>query len=274
MPTDLDRLQGGWDVATLEADGRTMPAAALTGARIVIKGRRFTSIAMGETYTGTIEIDQKKKPKTLDLLFTAGPEKGNRNLGIYRLDGAVWTMCLATRGATRPRTFKTRAGSGFALETLERDGAGRKTARKNSAPVRAPKESAKASAAERAATAAPTTALEGDWAMVSGVLNRKALAANMVEWCTRTTRGGLTTVMAGPQTMVKASFTVDASKRPHAIDYVNLAGSSAGKPQAGIFEFVGGILRICMAAPEKPRPTDYSSKPGDGRSFTTWKKKN
>jgi uncharacterized protein (TIGR03067 family) len=153
MPTDLDKLQGTWDVTSLEADGQKMPA--LPGAKIMVKGRRFTSIAMGATYEGTVEIDQRKKPKTLDLVFTAGPEKGNRNVGIYKLDAAVWTICLATRGDTRPRTFATKAGTGLALETLEREGAGPKTAKKKTAGS--------------ATASTPATALEGDWAMVSGV---------------------------------------------------------------------------------------------------------
>ena len=43
-----------------------------------------------------------------------------RNRGIYTLDGDTWTICLATRGDARPRSFATRPDTGYALETLER----------------------------------------------------------------------------------------------------------------------------------------------------------
>jgi uncharacterized protein (TIGR03067 family) len=267
MPTDLDKLQGSWDLTSLETDGQRMPD--VPGARIVIKGSRFTSIGMGQTYEGKIEIDQKKTPRAIDLVFTAGPQTGTRNFGIYKFERSGWTICLATQGDTRPRAFKTKQHSGFALETFERTGVARKTSQRKPAKITASR-IAKAHAAE----AGPVTALEGEWKMVSGVFNGAALADNMVEWCTRTTHGGLTTVMAGPQTMVKATFTLDTSTHPHAIDYVNLAGASKGKSQAGICDFAGGELRICMAAPGKPRPTAFASKPGDERSLTVWKRSN
>jgi uncharacterized protein (TIGR03067 family) len=91
------------------------------------------------------------------------------------------------------------------------------------------------------------------------------------KWCQRITRGDVTTVLAGPQVMLKARFTLDASRTPKAIDYVNLEGPQARKPQAGIFELTGATLRICMSAPGKPRPGEFASKAGDGRSFTSWR---
>lgn len=36
-----------------------------------------------------------------------------------------WTICLATRGNRRPKTFATKAGTGLALETLEPGGPAR-----------------------------------------------------------------------------------------------------------------------------------------------------
>jgi uncharacterized protein (TIGR03067 family) len=95
--------------------------------------------------------------------------------------------------------------------------------------------------------------------------------AKMVKWAKRVTRGDVTIVTAGPQVFVKARFVLDTSKTPHAIDYTNLAGApNAGKAQAGIYEISGNTLKICMAAPGKPRPSQFASTSGDGRSYTTW----
>jgi uncharacterized protein (TIGR03067 family) len=137
VPDDLDKLQGTWNVISLEADGQEVPAAGLDGSVIVIKGDRFTSLGMGATYEGTIALDPAKKPKTFDLVCTAGHAAGTRNRGIYKLADGTWTISLATRGGRRPATFATRPDTGFALQTLTRGGAARKTAKKTSQPERA-----------------------------------------------------------------------------------------------------------------------------------------
>jgi len=52
-----------------------------------------------------------------------------------------------------------------------------------------------------------------------------------------------------------------------------MVGANRGKPQAGIFELDGDVLRLCMAAAGNARPDDFTSKSKDGRSFTTWRRK-
>src|SRR5438045_82093 len=100
MSTDLDQLQGTWNVTSLETDGLQMPSV---DAYIVIQKNKFKSFGMGAVYEGTVELDSTAKPKAFDLVFKTGPEKGNRNLGIYKIEADQWTICLATRGNTRPR---------------------------------------------------------------------------------------------------------------------------------------------------------------------------
>jgi uncharacterized protein (TIGR03067 family) len=256
MPTDLEKLQGVWKVTFLEADGRQVPGSTLEGSQVIITKNKFKSVGMGADYTGTVEINEFCKPKTLDLVFSAGPEKGNRNLGIYKFAGSKWMLCLATRGTKRPDKFATVAGSGFALETLERGHSDQK-AKKSPEPVQ---------------PSGPPTELEGEWAMVSAVFNGVPMEQSAVKWCKRITRGDITSVVAGPQVFLKARFTLDTSKHPKVIDYMNLEGTSAGKPQAGIFELNDGLLKICVSAPGQNRPNAFSSKPGDGRSYTVWRR--
>jgi uncharacterized protein (TIGR03067 family) len=117
---ELDKLQGTWQIASLEIDGNPVPAEFLKEARIIIKGDKFES-RMGVTYTGTVKIDPTQKPKTIDLVFESGPEKGNTSLGIYELDGDTWRICLGVTAKERPKEFATKAGSGLALEKLTRE---------------------------------------------------------------------------------------------------------------------------------------------------------
>ena len=83
--------------------------------------------------------------------------------------------------------------------------------------------------------------------------------------------GNQTTVVAGPQVMMKVEFSIDSAQSPKAIDYLNLAGANKGKQQCGIFEFAGEVLQVCVAAPGDPRPAEFTSVPGDGRTLTVWK---
>jgi len=118
---DLEKLQGTWVFLALEVEGAKLPDAMLGGSKIIIRGDNFTSISAGVTYEGKIKIDRHATPKTLDLIFTDGPDKGRTSLGIYDLDGDKLKICLSLAGNTRPPDFSSKAGSGFALETLKRE---------------------------------------------------------------------------------------------------------------------------------------------------------
>ena len=264
MATELDRLQGTWRVTSLETDGSPRPRDQLTDAAITVRGNRFTSVGMGDAYAGTLELFLRKKPKAFDLVFTSGPAEGARNHGIYRLDGETWTICLATRGNARPRLFKSKPDSGLALETLVRDVEPPLAKAKQVRPVAA------APAITASESTGPATEIEGEWLMESAVFNGKPLAPEIRKWCKRVTLGTVTKVFAGPNTMLDAAFDLDTS-RGH-IDYVNRSGENKGKAQTGIYHLRDDRLRICMAAPGKKRPGDFSSTRGDGRSYTVWRR--
>src|SRR5262245_58544697 len=120
MNGDLEKLQGTWNVSALEVEGTSTPDAMLEHAQVTVKGKRFTSTGMGATYEGSLKLDSSANPRQIDMQFDAGPEQGNVNLGIYKLDGDTWKLCLAVRGTVRPKQFVSPAGSGFAVETLTR----------------------------------------------------------------------------------------------------------------------------------------------------------
>jgi uncharacterized protein (TIGR03067 family) len=252
MTGDLKKLQGSWTIVELETDGSQMPAY---GSKIVLDGENFTTIAMGNDYGGTVEFDGSKKPKTFDLLFTSGQHKGKKSLGIYELKGDTWRICLAFAGIkTRPKTFATAAGSGFALETLKRG------------DVSAPAELAIEEAS------GPATEIEGEWQMISGSFDGYPMEASLVKIGRRVLKGNRLTVLFGPQVYFKALVTLDPSKTPKHVDYTVTSGAGAGGTQAGIYEVDKKALKLCMAAAGKPRPTGFTSATGDGRTFTMWKR--
>jgi uncharacterized protein (TIGR03067 family) len=261
MQKDLDLLQGSWNVSELQMEGQTISGGMLANARVVITGNRFESTGMGAVYEGTVTLNSSATPRQLDMMFDAGPEKGNTNCGIYELVGDTWKICLATRGKVRPTSFAASAGSGFVFETLTR-GAVQAAAMETSLPD---------TRTSKIPSVVPTE-FQGEWQMVSGVMDGLAMEESAVKWVKRVTRGNETTVTAGPQTMMKMEFSVNAYKSPKTIDYVNTAGPNKGKAQQGIYEFTDGVLKICVAAPGEPRPAAFESVRGDHRTFTVWKR--
>jgi uncharacterized protein (TIGR03067 family) len=251
MGQDLERLQGTWNVVSLEMDGQKMSGG---DARIAVRGNRFTTSAMGAAYEGTVTIHQSTVPKGFDLRFEQGPEKGNINFGIYELDGDTWKICLATRGSERPKEFTSPRGTGIALETLRRQTA--------ADAVDAP------AAVDAAASPVgdPAVELAGDWVPLSLVRDGQALDKGMLKYGRRTATANEVTVKFGPQVVLRAKYAVDRSRTPMTMDYV----LADGRMQHGIWALEGKSLTTCFGAPGNARPGEFACTAGDGRTLTVW----
>jgi uncharacterized protein (TIGR03067 family) len=259
-PISISTLQGTWNVVMLEVEGRTMPFA---GAQIVVKGDRFTSLGMGATYAGKLVVDDSQTPCAIDMRFTAGPEKGNINRGIFEFQGDKWRLCLQMTGKDRPKKFATAPGSGLALETLERVQPGAAPSPK----VKAAKSQPNAASPPATPAHEPVPELEGEWAMVSCVTSGQPLDEQFVKHGKRVAKGNNITVSMMGRVMMKARFTVDHSTQPNRIDYA----LSGGQEQQGIYELEGEMLKVNFSSPGQDRPADFSSSAGDGRTLTVWR---
>lgn len=262
MSHDLDILQGVWSVTSLQLDGENTSGEMIAQAQIRIEGDRFVNTGMGAVYTGTMKLDANVKPRRIELHFDSGPEAGNVNRGIYEVNADRWKLCLDTRGGPAPSKFASEPGSGVALEVLERA----------NAPAR-PKPMRTTANSAAAASPAAATELEGEWNMVSAVMNGAVMDDATVQWVRRVNEGNVTAVYAGPQTMLKAEFSHNAWSSPATIDYTILAGPNRGKRQLGIYSLRQDLLKICMSAPGAPeRPDAFDSVKGDERVYTVWRK--
>jgi len=65
------------------------------------------------------------------------------------------------------------------------------------------------------------------------------------------------------------TLKVDATKTPKAMD-IQPEGDNAAI--LAIYELQGDTLRVCWAPLEKPRPTEFASKPGSGHSLIVLKR--
>ena len=121
LEKEYARFEGTWRFVSLEVEGMKVPEEAIKDARLFVKGKDFTMKDKVNTYRGTLTIDPGKKPKTIDLKFTEGPEKGNTSYGIYELSGDELKICLTITSKDRPTEFAAKAKSGHGLETLMRE---------------------------------------------------------------------------------------------------------------------------------------------------------
>jgi uncharacterized protein (TIGR03067 family) len=114
--------------------------------------------------------------------------------------------------------------------------------------------------------------LQGEWSMVSGSADGQPMPEQMLKQMKRVCKGDeATTTMAG-QIYIKAKITIDPSKKPKTIDYQMTDGFTKGKKQLGIYEVEGDRFMSCFSKPGAERPTDFTSKPGDGRTLSVWKR--
>src|SRR5262249_34001739 len=133
------------------------------------------------TYEGIFNINVEADPHEIDIEFIEGPEAGNWNYGIFRLDGDQVEFCLDMNGKPRPTGFRTSAGSGYAYEILRRNSparpanvtGGTQTAANPSPP---PEDSADFDFVE-----SPTlTRLQGEWSAVKIVRDGQELPRMML----------------------------------------------------------------------------------------------
>ncbi len=114
--------------------------------------------------------------------------------------------------------------------------------------------------------------LKGDWTLVyTEAEGKKRTPENFKEF-SRTIKGDtfLVTIETdeGVQT-VGGKFKLDPAKTPKTIDVDMTEGPAKGKSFKGIYKFEGDTQVICLAAPEKDRPTKFDSKEG---TVTVWKR--
>jgi len=127
-------------------------------------------------------------------------------------------------------------------------------------------------AAESEAVKKDMAGLQGEWSMVSGSADGQDMEGEMVKQMKRVCKGDELTVSMGERTFFKAKIAIDPSTKPKTIDYDMTDGPNKGKKQLGIYELDGDTFKACFGAPGADRPTDFTSKPGEHRTLSVWKR--
>ena len=103
---DIAQLQGEWTMVSASADGQEMPAQMRQQMKRVCKGNVTTTTMSGQVYLkATFTVDPSKTPKTIDYRMTDGFAKGQKQLGIYEINGDTFKACFAKPGVAPTRRF-------------------------------------------------------------------------------------------------------------------------------------------------------------------------
>jgi len=77
---------------------------------------------------------------------------------------------------------------------------------------------------------------------------------------------------AGVGTAPQGRFTIDPTKTPKQVDSTALASPHKGQVTYGIYEILDASnKRACWSMPGAPRPADFTSTPGSGRTVQYWR---
>jgi uncharacterized protein (TIGR03067 family) len=270
----LRALEGTWSFAHLEVDGNTIPAGGLSASRILIDGDRFRTESPEATYEGVFNINVEAQPHEIDIEFVEGPEAGNRNFGIFRLDSDQLDICLDMNGKARPTDFRSSPGSGHAYEKLNRTSTDRPTNVAGGTAAERPQSKSIEDSAGFEFVDSPTLArLQGEWSAVKIVRDGQELPSMMLHTGRRSANKNEIKISFGGQTMIHALVRLDESTDPIHIDYYNLDRANKGTVQFGLLQWLGDEACFCMAAPGTPRPTDFNCPARSGRTVSQWRPK-
>jgi uncharacterized protein (TIGR03067 family) len=116
--------------------------------------------------------------------------------------------------------------------------------------------------------------LKGTWKITSFQVNgQQPIGDDQLDSITTTIdEKGKLTVEAGGATVVEATTKIDPTKKPKTIDFAFTDGQLAGKSALGIYELKDDTLKYCRAAPDKPRPTEFSAKEGSEQTLVVYKR--
>ena len=116
--------------------------------------------------------------------------------------------------------------------------------------------------------------LKGAWKITSFDVNgAKPASDDQLEAVTTTIAAdGKFKVEANGRIVVEATTKIDPTKNPKTIEFTFTEGQLQGKTSLGIYELQGDTFKYCRAAPDKPRPTEFSSKEGSEQTLVVYKR--
>jgi uncharacterized protein (TIGR03067 family) len=120
---DLQAFKGTWRLSSKEEDGKKFSEEEIKDVIGTIDGSGKFTVRRGDAVIAEAipQFDPTKKPKTVDVTFTAGERKGKTVLGVYEIEGNTFRVCVGRPGDERPTDFSAAAGSGRIIVVYKRE---------------------------------------------------------------------------------------------------------------------------------------------------------
>jgi uncharacterized protein (TIGR03067 family) len=119
---ELKRHEGTWSVTSSIYDGEAASEDLVRSIKRIVEKDHAVWERDGKRFAGTtLEVDPAREPRTIDVIPDGGPNRGERVLGIYKIEGDKLTICMAGPGKPRPKVFQADKGSGCTLRTFVRE---------------------------------------------------------------------------------------------------------------------------------------------------------
>jgi uncharacterized protein (TIGR03067 family) len=119
---DLETQQGVWAVVSSRRGGSDADTNIVATIRRAVEGDHVVWTRSGKRFAGTtIVLDPKAKPAAIDVIPDGGPSRGERVLGIYKLEGDELTICMADAGKPRPVKFSAENDEPQTLMVFQRE---------------------------------------------------------------------------------------------------------------------------------------------------------
>jgi uncharacterized protein (TIGR03067 family) len=103
---DQKLLQGTWKPKEAVLGDNKIDPMLLEKASLVIEGEKYTIHVADKEEKGSLTVDPKKTPKTMDVFPTSGDNNGKTLLAIYELAGDKLTVCYSLTPTVRPEDFE------------------------------------------------------------------------------------------------------------------------------------------------------------------------
>jgi uncharacterized protein (TIGR03067 family) len=288
----LRALEGTWGFISLEIDGAAVPPEGMRSSKLLMDGDRFRFECPEANYEGVFNIDVEALPHQIDIEFVEGPEEGNWNFGIFRIEGDRLDLCLDMNGKPRPTAFCTAPGSGHAFEKLRRKSSSRPDDVDGGTPGQPWSPTGLCSLASSALPPGPVdgvaaaqecagfpcvaspllTRLHGDWTATKLIRDGQELPEMMTATGRRSAKSNEVKVSFGGQLIFHVLLRVNEDTDPVQLDYYHLTGPAKGTVQQGIMEWRGDEACFCMAAPGGTRPSDFACPKGSGQTLSQWRR--
>jgi uncharacterized protein (TIGR03067 family) len=249
---DIEPLQGGWTMVLVFRNGEEAPPEEAKSGELIIEDADYRAHMGTLSLDATIKVDAAKSPKEIDLTVTTGERKGQTLKGIYKISGDDLTIC---RGITakddRPTDFAAPRNSGRLLVTWKR----------SKVIVSAKSKAIQEELKRFAAT----------WRFVGIEADGLKIPEKAFEKDTLILKGTRFTSYVGGK-LVHGDFKIDPLAKPKTIDIIFTEGPGRGHSQKGIYELTDDTQKICIAGPDKPRPTEFTTSPGSGHILEVLKR--